>query len=99
HPPLSHLSLHDALPISGDDGFILQWNNGTSFFGDLFLQSMPGCGSFDGLCQNLDDLDGGTVDGAGTFSSIGSLTFEMSHPLKTLDRKSTRLNSSHGSIS
>src|SRR5207245_10836230 len=92
-PPalLSHLSLHDALPISPNRERLVQGANRcreVAQVGQQHAQVRERRGDLDAMiaCQAANDFQGAPVGG------------ERLRP-STQDRKSTRLNSSHGSIS
>src|SRR5699024_11733565 len=92
HRGLARLSLHDALPISGETG-------------ELTLKNLQGAGvtkvtvanrTFEKAAQLADQNRSGAVAINQLEGVLGEIDIVIS---STADRKSTRLNSSHVSIS
>src|SRR5207245_11406908 len=99
HPSSSPPSLHDALPIYAvlaAERAQLRWANddALSYFGDVFrrLDGMP-----DTAANRLRRIDA-ILKQADVKYALGQYTDHI-QALEKIDRKSTRLNSSHGSIS
>src|SRR5207248_10152404 len=91
-PPPSQpytLSLHDALPISSRDRTLTVVAHELTHALDFMQWVVPAFQDWDAFCQHANEFG----------STAAEILEHLEHPATTLDRKSTRLNSSHRTTS